>query len=460
MSFQNASQQIQLFVGQYGNVDRTFGAIDFLLDASDVNTKVSFKDSITLTTEKGKLRQVKISYFPVLSYTDPGCGQNLCNPQTKFAPKQALYNITQCTSSAALELDKDDIRLIDGNYTFSDIALNGIMSLMPQWRQLFAVDIVTLLSANMGVHLDGNLTHQVQPSLSTTGQVNPVGLFDIEREFLTGGLTNKPFILGGVDVYNWQRSTQIGAPNLQGQDISKLNNDRMYYDDDMLNSVLADTANGGHIVALDPSTIKYIGFSENAGMFTTTITSPDQLDQLYYAGNQSRVDGVFLDPVTGVLLDFNCVFNPCGGSDSRGSWNFQLQHKWDIFFLPEVAVNTVGPTFNGILHYRTCVPVVLSCPTGQALPSPVASHTYSWTPSFTGNFTLPTAIAYLQVGNLKNNFQNGIAITSISDLVALMNDCANGTLFSVSGSSIHYTGYSAISGVINVNGQDITFTFA
>lgn len=460
MSFLNASQQIQLYVGQYGNVDRTFGAIDYLLDASDVNTKITFKDAMTLENEAGKLRQVKITYFPILSYSDPGCNANLCNSQTVFAPKQVVYNITQCTATAALQLSKNDVRFIDGYHSFSEIAMNGIASLLPQWRQLFALDIVTLLAANMGIHLDGNTTHQVQPSMSTTGQVNPVGLFDIEREFLTGGLTKAPYIIGGVDVYNWQRSTQIGAPNLQGQDIGKLNNDRMYYDDDMLNTVLGDTSHGGHIIALDPAVLKYIGFSENAGMFTTNMTSPEQLENLYFEGNDSFIDGVFMDPITGVMLDFNAVFDRCAGTDNRGAWKLQLQHKWDIFFLPEVAINTVGPAFNGILHFRTCVPVILACPTGQALPSPVSSATFSWTPSFTGNFTLPTNIVTTLIGGFADTFQGGMAITSLDDLVALFNDAGNGIVFTKSGSSIHYTGYSAITGVLNVKGQDITFTFA
>lgn len=455
MSFLNASQQIQKWVGEYGHTDRTYSAIDFIMDASAANNKMVFVDNGDISNEGGKLRQVKVSYFPILSYTDPGCGGNLCSAGTPLQPKQITFNLKQCTATPVYQLSKDDIRYIDGYHTFSEIAKNMIMSAMPQWRRNFAIDLLTTIGSNLGVHLDGNATHQVQPSLSSTGQVNPVGLFDIEREFLDGGLSD-PFIIGGLDVYNWMRSTQIGAPNLQGQDISKLNNKDMYYDDGLLNIVLGDTANGGHIVALDPIAMKMVGFSENAGIFSTNLTDPDQLDNLYFQGDNSFIDGTFLDTVTGILLDFNAVFDRCSGTNGRGAWKFQIQHRWDIFFLPEVVVNAVGPTFNGILHYRTCVPVTLACPTGTPLPSPVSSRTYTWTPSFTGAWTLPLYIAQSTIAGVTNN--PNVNITNIADLCAMMNDAAGGYLFTVSGSSIVYTGYSAISGSFN-NG-DITFSFS
>lgn len=453
MSFLNASQQIQKWIGEYGNVERSYSAIDWLMDTSAANNKMIFVDNGDISTEGGKLRQVKVTYFPILQYADPGCGGSLCNPGQVIAPKQITFNLSQCTATPIYQLNKNDIRFIDGKHDFTEIAKSIIMSAMPQWRRNFAIDILTIMAANMGLHLDGNPAHQVQPSLSTTGQVNPVGLFDIEREFLDGGL-NDPFIIGGLDVYNWMRGTQIGAPNLAGQDISKLNNKDMYYDDGLLTIVLGDVSNGGHIIAVDPQVLKMVGFSKNAGIFSTNITSIDAISNLYFQGNDSFIDGTFLDTETGILLDFNAIFDRCGGTDGDGGWTFRLRHYWDIFFLPEVAVNAVGPAFNGILHYRTCVPMTLACPTGTPLPSPASSRTYTWTPG--GTVTYPLFVAKTLIGGVTD--QPMVNITNIADLCALMNDAAGGFVFTVSGSSIVYTGYSAISGTLN--GGDVTFAFS
>lgn len=450
MSFLNASQQIQLYVSKYGNVDRNYEVIDGIISASRANSKIRFVDSGLITNGAGKLRQLKVTYFPILCSVPEGCNTTLCSPGTKISPKQINFNLKQCTSTPVYELDRTDIRFIDGNHVFSEVAMSIIYSALPTARRNLAIDMLTLLTANMGCQLDGNTTHQVTPSMSTTGQVNPVGLWDIERTFADGGF-ERPWIIGGLDVFNWKKGVAIGGVNLQGQDIAKLQDTNMYYDDALLNQVLGDAANGGHIVAFDPQAIKFVSFSENAGIFATSLQSPMDVDRLFYEGNQSFILGVFRDPITGILWDFNAKFDICAGTDGLGAWTFQLKFKWDIFFLPEVACNA-AQCVNGIFHFRTCVPVILNCPTGQALPSPVAARTYAATPSI----TYPLYVANAKIGSVASS--PNVNITNIADLVAMLNDNGQGYVFTVNGSAVNYTGYSPIT--VTLNGGNVTFTFS
>lgn len=458
MSFLNSGQQLQKWVNDYGNTGRTTEVINWVLDISR-NNPIDFVDSGTVSVEQGKLRQLKVSYIPILSYSDVGCSAKPCDAGTKIQPKQVTFNVKQCTSTPIYSVDKDDIRYIDGAHTFSDIAKSVIKAALPQWRTNWATDMMTLISTNFGLFLDGNTFHQVQPSLSTTGQINPAGIWQIDKDFADAGLAD-PYIIGMTDVYNWKESFKIGGNNIAGQDISKLDRGNLYYDSRIMGSVLGDLTHGEHIVAIDAQVMKYVSFSDNAGIFATEMQSIDQIDQLYWQGNESFIYGTFYEPVHNVLLDFNCIFNACGGPNGTGEWTMQLRHKWDIFFLPEVSTNAVGPALNGVFHYRTCVPVVLACPTGTAFSPAVASATYSWTPNLAvspwgGGFE----VLDITLAGKTNNYTNGgWLVTDVQSLVDLLNDSSDGIVFTKVGSAIHYTGYTGIS--VSLNKGFITGTFA
>lgn len=457
MSYVNAGQPLQKWVGDYGNTGRTTEVINWVLDISR-NNPIDFVDMGEITEGAGKLRQLKVSYFPILSYNDVGCTAKPCDGGTKVSPKQVTFNLKQCTSTPVYEVDLDDIRYIDGVISFSEVAQSAIKSALPQWRTNFATDMMTLISTNFGLFLDGNTFHQVQPSLSTTGQINPAGMWQIAQDFEDAGLS-EPYILGMSDVYNWKKSFDIGGNNIAGQQINKLDEPNLYYDTRILGSVLGNLASGGHIVAIDAQVMKYVSFSPNAGIFATEMQDVSQLDQLFWMGNNSFIRGTFYEPVHNLLLDFNAVFNPCGGSNQTGAWTFQLRHQWDIFFLPEVSTNAVGPALNGIFHYRTCVPVILPCPTGTAFSPAVSATTYSWTPNLAvspwGTFYVINTLIAGQTDTYNNG---GWAVSNIADLCALLNDATNGYTFTVVSNAIHYTGYAPIS--VNLNNGWLTGTFS
>jgi hypothetical protein len=445
MSFNNANVLIQQFVQNYGNTTRSYRVIDFVRDVSRANNNVRLNPNDFIFAG-GKLRQVRMNYFPILCDTDGNCDtQTLCSTGEVVEPKQQIFNIDRCIASKVFAINKDDIRQIDYNtWDFNGTALEIINHALPSIRRSMAIEWETLLYSMAGIHPDGNETHRVTVTDPTRGIVNPIGRFEIEREYMDAGFTS-PYILGGAEVYNWEQMVRIGGLNAQGQRIDQLSTERAYYDDGLGDLILNDTANGSHILAIAPETFKYVYFLQNAGIFRTDMASINDLGMLYRGVTGGYLEGVIIDPVTGIPWDLFIRYDEC-----TGQWNLWFKHTYNFFVMPDVACNIQG--VNGIMHYRTCPYVIADCPTGTT-PSPaVSAQSYAWTP---GDI-FPLYVATSNIGGVIN--QPAILVSNLTELAAMMNDNYAASIFAVSGSAIRYNGYSAITG--NLNDGAVTITFA
>lgn len=447
MSFQNANLLIQKFADNYGNLGRTYAALDFVREVSNRNTSVSI-DSGDFTAAPGKLRPVRLNYFPILCDGEGSCDVTVCSSGTVIEPGQILFEINECTATPVYAINKDDIRMVDySRWDFSGVANEIIMSKLPDMRRRLAIDFITKLYTLAGIHLNGYDTIRIQVSNPTTGIINPIGKANIEREFLDGGFST-PYILGGAEVYNWKYMASIGGLNASGFFANRATPDNAWYDDGLSDQILGDTANGGHIIAVAPEVFKFVTYAANAGLFRTGMATIDDIPRLYKDILGGTMNGSFIDPVTGFLWDLDVKFVDC-----PGQWRFQLRLYWDMFVVPDIACNTQG--VNGIMKYRTCPEVVTTCPSGTSPLSPVPSRTFSWTPTLA---EIPT-ITQSVIGGYEYKSNDPILITSLADLAAYMNDAYyKQGIFSVVASTIRYTGYTAISG--SFNDGDVSFTFA
>lgn len=448
MSFLNANQFIQAWVDRYGNVDRTYRAINYVRDVSNANRSISL-DSQAFTRGPGKLREVRLNYFPILCNQDGNCNTNICDTGTKVEPAQQMFSIDECTATPIYSMNKNDIRLVDNNnWNFSEVAMSIIASALPDMRRRLAIQFVTKLYTLAGLHIDGTEERRVTTTNTQNGIVNPIGMFDIQREYMDGGFRD-PYILGGGEVYYWQKMVGIGGLNYQGQRIDMLNTDNTYYDDGLSAAVLNDLVNGEHILAIDPQVFKFVTYSENAGIFRTGMASIADIPNLYRNNFGGFLEGNLIDPVTGLLWDLYIRYDEC-----TSTWNFQLKLRWDMFVLPDIACNVQG--VNGIMHYRTCPPNQVQCPAGSPITSPAAARFFSWTPTLA---EVPV-VAQSTIGGVQYQPNSPVAISSVANLVAYMNEAYSpgNPLFQVNGSSIRYSGYEAIAGSFN-NG-DYSFTFA
>ena len=437
MSFQNASLPISRFVPNWAKTNRYYEATKAVIDASNLNRNITVQD---LGTQLGKLRMFKLNYYPIVCDAEGDCADNICSPGERLEPKQAFFQLTKCTASKVFELDASDIRLIDdGGMSFSDHAKSQIASTMPAMRKVLDEQILAILIANVGLLPDGNPSLQVNLT-DVNGAPNPAGMWQIEKEFADAGFEN-PFIIGGNQAFFLERSRQIAGLAANGLNLGQSPMGRTYYDP-LLNPAFGD--NKDHLIAFDPTVLKFITWSENAGIFATDLTSINDLDKLFSRGINSSIKGSLLDPVYPLLWDLNIKFDDC-----KNVWTYQYKLHWDIFFLPDMVCNVQG--VNGIFGFTTCPPVVLPCPTGTPVPPPATTRTFSWTPTL----TFPLQLTTMTIGSITN--KPGYAVNNLTDLVAAMNDMASGVSFDLNAGKIEYTGLTSIPG--NINGS-VNMNFA
>lgn len=448
MSFANANLPLQLFVNEYGNTGFSYNAINYVRDVSNANTSVTL-DPGTFLFNPGKLRQVKMTYWPILCDTDGSCDADICGDGVAVEPKQMMFDIDRCTASSVFRINKNDVRLLDnGAWDFTAIGRAIINSALPNIRRQLAIDWVTYLYQLVGLHPDGNTAdgHRITVTNPTNGIVNPIGLNDMRREYAENALS-QPYILGGSEVYNWLSMTQIGGLNAQGQRIDQISTANVYWDQGLGVTVNDDEANGDWILAIAPEVFKYVYYLENAGIFRTTMASIDDLNTLFQRGTETVLNGTLVDPVTGVPWDLDIYYSPCGKF-----WNFQLRHRWNFFVLPDTAC--LGQGVNGIMAYRTCPQVIAPCPTGDSPTSPVPTATFAWTPADT-TFTVYQS----NIGGILTELTTPVVIADIDDLAAYMSG-ASQIAFEVNGADIEYTGFTAIAASFITSQGTITATFA
>lgn len=446
MSNKNEYFPLRKNVGAYGNIGRNYRVFDFVRDASLANTAIAI-DSFDFIKSPGKLRPFRLSRFPVLCEGTGSCDTDVCTMEgTKVELVQTEFDITQCIASPVYTLEKDDVRYIDENWTFSYTFRQMLLSAMPEMRRRIAVAMTQRLYDLAGVHTDGTPTKRLITTNNSNGVVNPMGRFQIDREYMDAGL-GAPYIFGGSEVYNWQNMVKIGGLNANGQRIDQLNTNNTYYDDGLSGVVNNDVANGDWVLTLDPQTFKFVTYSANSGIFTTGLVSINDIDKMYQVNGMSNLlEGTYFDPVSKLLFDLYVKYD-CH------KWHVMLKFNWDFLSLPNVSCGVQG--MNGIMKWRTCPPVVTPCPTGSPIASPAASKTYSWTPTLAD---IPT-VSKVVIGGVTWTSREPVVISNIAGLTAVLNEAYAGgsTLFTVSGSNIVYSGFTALSGKIN---DDVTVTFA
>lgn len=438
--YKNAMQDLQRFMIDTRYAFPKFDGIQAILAASRINN-ITIDSNIT---KVGKLRQIKISHFPVdCDAVAADCTGNVCDDGEVQEPVQELFLIDDCIASKVFSINMDDLRLIDGNYNFSDIAKALIRSKLGSITKELDDRLLAKVIAHRGLHMDGNPYNAAQITDTATGVMQPIGAWGIEEEFSRGGYQT-PFIIGGKDMFLWKKAQAIATENnTTGQDYAKIGSANWYYDQEVDNVTGSTAATGGQLLAFDADAIEFVTYNENVGMFATDLASVDDMEALF---NQSKdyIFGILTEPNTGLTWDLDIKFKDC-----TKKWNLQFKLRWDIFFPKIESCN--GQGINGIMVYTTCPYVLAPCPTGTA-PSPVANtHLYSWTPGASYPFTLADAV----IGGVHT--QPNVVITNIADLVAAMNDSYGSQTFTVSGANIQYTGYSKITGTLNTGQYNLNF---
>lgn len=419
-----------------------------ILAARKANGMITEQD---LKIADGKKRKLFINYYAPICADDGDGTESICDSGTKIEPKQAYFEISQRTASAVYTLNPSDIRLTDSGWTFSQHAVAQIGSVIPTVRENMNQQLATILVANVGLLPNGNGSQLLPVINKQDGVMNPMGLWEIERAYRDSGYGSNPYIVGGTDVFYWKKAVGIGGMNNSGQNVAQMGHGNLFYDS-TVNTTFGDSTTE-HVISFDPEMLKFVSFNRNAGIFATDKVSIEQIDTLYAQSSETILRGVWPDPVTGLLWDLNVHYDPCL-NDDNGGWKFQIKLEWDLFFMPASVCNKQG--VNSIYHWTTCVQLVETCETGSPI-TPASSATYAYDTS--GNITYPYIAQKVEIdinGSTITAYPN-TSLANITALKNLLNDIANGVTFTVSGTELRYTGYSAITVQLN---DTLTMTFA
>lgn len=354
MSFVNSGRALQQNLSLWADYKKRQPVLDAILSASKQNSFVTMDLSRQLKF-KGKYRQVIVnSYLPECSPMATDCTSSLCDGGSAIEPSQTTLSITKCVATKNHQLLPDDVRMTDGNISFSDNAVMQVLALLNSTRESLAKAIIADIVANTGTHNDGSASKQIAFTNPSDAALRPLGLWEIEREFEDIGLNN-PYILGGEDVFTWLKAVQVGGLNANGIQTNELPTSNMYYSS-LVDKAYADTTKS-HIIAFDPRMVQFVSYVQNADMFATSpYDSITDLDALYRTSGNS-IKGTYQDPISGLLFDLNVLRQDC--PDEQFIFNLKL--NWDLWYSPNFfCANNAG--VNGIFEYTTCKSVPADCP--------------------------------------------------------------------------------------------------
>lgn len=420
---------------------KPIGVLSAVRDAAEENTEITVESDFT--NQPGKLRPLKINYIAPICDDDGECTDSVCDTGTVVEPLQDWFELTQCTASRVYTINMEDLRLVDGAYTFTDHARNIFAAALPDVRQKLNEDIAALLVANVGVLWDGSASMAVEIMNPTTGGMAPQGFWTIQQQYLNSGYANKePYIIGTTQVFNWSKATEIAGMNTNaGFDLARARSGGKLYYDPLIQDTFAD-ATVEHILTFNPDMIKFVSYSKNAGIFATDINNIEAINAMFHRGFPNLLKGGFVDPRTGLIWDLDVLFVEC----DNPHWNMQIKLHWDLWFMSAKVCNVQG--LNSIFHFTTCLPQAPECGDNPYSPAPTAAVKQIDT---TGMITYPLVVQKIQIGNqtVFNMPNDPTSVANIAALVSLLNDSQGTIVFSNTGDVLKYTGYENVTVTIN-----------
>lgn len=440
MAFTAKNAIIKIIKGNIGGDDSRFKTLKGLIEASKLNTTIlNVQD---FAERPGKLRELKVSYFPVNCDDDDTCPVDLCDT-TPASLETVSFTLSECTAAKGRSVSINDVRNVDGEFMINDAAIGVIKGQLQEVRRKINKRAAAKLAAlaMSSEFVDGDSFKTIQLVNPTTGALIPSGYFEIERAVEDAGLSS-PFIFGGLDAFSWAKGQEIAGLNANGQALQGLSKGNTFYDR-VLNDAFSDDGNN-HLVGVSADAIKFIAYAENAGGFANrSVANMEELESMFRSGS-TYLYSVIADPLTGLLYNLDIVMSPCSKL-----WNINVHVTWDLFTIPNGHCGN-GEDVTGVFHFKTCKPIDTTCPT------PENTTTYMEDAP-----TFPVAAA---VGFIRNGITVPMASTSIANLgqlVGLLNSAFPDTKFvgNAANGVISYQGTEGQTIVIDAT-ADVTLTFA
>lgn len=429
---------------------------DWTIDSKNINVLLAVRqaaddnDVITMAdvvAEPGKKRPVKINYIPPVCTDNGDENSSVCDAGTALAPVQDWFEVTQYVSSDVYRINEDDLRLVDGNYTFSQQGMNSIRAVLPTVREKLSNAIAAMLVAETGVLYNGHSSMPVSIMNAENAGMNPVGFYQIQRQYELSGYSAKaPYIVGGsAQVDNWLKSARLATDNTSiGISMGKARPAGNLFYDPLINTTYGD-ATAEHILSFSPDMLKFVSYSSNAGIFATDVTNIAAIDAMYQRGYPALVNGGLIDPRTGLLWDLNIMFHPCDDATKRPYWTFQFGLNWDIYFLPPRICNVQG--LNSIFHFTTCLEQEPTCGSNP-YPSPAVATVKTGNASGL-SYPLVLQTVVLNGQTIYDIPNSPTSVANITELQDFLNNEQGMITLTHTGTDLKYTGFTDVDLVIN-----------
>lgn len=429
---------IKLIQGKFQGDDPRVQTLQAVLNASrDNNAVLDIQD---MGIRNGKLRQVQVYWLPVDCEDDATCPVDLCDTDPATLESE-IFTLGKCTAVKGVSVGFNDIRDVDGEFTFSDYTRMILANMMETMRSKLSNSLRSELAAiaNTSVFVDGSGSKRIN-LLNQYGGLDANGYFEIETALQDAGLEN-PYVVGASKELNfWNKNLALANTNFNGVNLQGLPKGNVYYDA-RVNNAFADPS-VDHVIAFAKNSIKFVSYAENVGQFANIL--PNEIEDLTRLFQQRGDNwyGVVIDPMTQLMYDVNIVFDGCSKT-----WHITMYLKWDLFLLPTGRCNDEEDV-TGVFHFTVCKDVLQPCPV------PAQTATYS---AIVAD-TFPVAGAS---GLTRNGVTHTIVSpASLTELVATMNEVFPDTHFEVNTTNkiISYQGTAGQTIVLEAT-ADVTMTF-
>jgi predicted phosphatase len=218
---------------------------------------------------------------------------------------------------------------------------------------------ITSLNTNAGEINSTTPTRLLKLVDYETGKPYPHSITMIENDFADAGYPTMPLLIGNRQINYLRNASNRGGVSDQGFNNANLLDIPAFYDININATNTAPTSGGNEVVfAIQPQIVNLLTWSENSGMFASRNgeidwSNMDPMD-LINTNNDSYMHTVLQDPATGMLFDFDLVYDPrC----KLFTWKIDLKFKWLILNLTGCKF----ADFNGIIKYDICPWAEPSC---------------------------------------------------------------------------------------------------
>lgn len=324
------------------------GALDFAFsqaNGSEVQAMMiqnNGKDSTYAITRRASTCTAVVDCSSI-ACTDSGTDQGTtsCDTFTSFS----------CYSSQWHNLAISSLRDI-GSLDFAELITGAVMDQMGKVKD--AVDLALVTAINSAVGYVSVTNSYKKLSLINDQTKAPVWGVDtnIKLDFQDAGFGDQsPILLGNRTVAVYKDAVNRSGINSLGQQLNSIDTLNAFYDININSTNTAPNETGNDtLFAILPGIANLLTWSANANVFASrskmTSANIDAM-KMVNTDNVTYSFSVLVDPRTGMLFDFDIVFDP---KCKKFSWRIYTYYK----VLVNPLVGCKDANFNGIVKYDVC----------------------------------------------------------------------------------------------------------